>query len=231
MPTSASPACQVCLSQDDVDCRFSLAIRNDQVDPQTRLPRILGGCFVLIKSTKIVQTADLCHGEPPVNSSFCKVELDRVQGCCINNSFNLLHIEISRRLVIYRWDECGFKVVVRAEPAASPEVRATSEPLLRLAKRRRPNAEPTPVFAAKPVMRCGVDLSPNFTERGIGNSFHGIIIPSSTVNRSPQIGGNEPFLGRLTLMGLALAISERTQTDRKRLNCFDRAWMNKYYLA
>jgi len=99
MPTSASPACQVCLSQDDVDCRFSLAIRNDQVDPQTRLPRILGGCFVLIKSTKIVQTADLCHGEPPVNSSFCKVELDRVQGCCINNSFDLLHIEISKKLM------------------------------------------------------------------------------------------------------------------------------------
>jgi ADP-glucose pyrophosphorylase len=49
----------------NVDRRFSLAIRNDQVDPQTRLPRILSGCFVLIKSAEILQTA-ACPGSPPL---------------------------------------------------------------------------------------------------------------------------------------------------------------------
>jgi AspT/YidE/YbjL antiporter-like protein len=61
MSTGALPACKVCLPQDDVDGGFSLAIRDDQVDLQTRLPRILSGCFVLIKSTEILQTAGLCH--------------------------------------------------------------------------------------------------------------------------------------------------------------------------
>ncbi len=120
-------------------------------------------------------------------------------------------------------------------------------------KEGRPNAELAPVSAVKAVMRCGVDLGPNFTERGnfFGNSFHALMIPLQTLTRSPRFGGNEPFLGQLALGGSAerthangcdsetgeelcrpaLAISERTQTDRKRLNCFDRAWMNKYYLA
>jgi hypothetical protein len=42
-------------------------------------------------------------------------------------------------------------------------------------KEGRPNAELAPVCAAKAVMRCGVDLVPNFTEGGnfFGNSFHG----------------------------------------------------------
>jgi len=95
MSTGASPACKVCLSHYDIDRRFRLTIRNDQVDPQTRFPRIFGGWFVLIKSTEILQTAGLCHGQSPVNSCLRKVELHRVQGCWINNSFDLFHREIS----------------------------------------------------------------------------------------------------------------------------------------
>jgi hypothetical protein len=92
--TGASPACKGRLSQYDINRRFSLAIRNNQVDPQTRHPTVLSGCIVLIKSTEIFQPADLCHGESPVNSCLRKVELDGVQGRWINNSFNLFHREI-----------------------------------------------------------------------------------------------------------------------------------------
>jgi hypothetical protein len=65
-------------------------------------------------------------------------------------------------------------------------------------KEGRPNVELAPLSAAKAVMRCGVDLGPNFTEGGnvIGNSFHAMIIPPRTLKRSPRFGGNEPFLGR-----------------------------------
>jgi len=97
MSTGASSACKVCLSQYDIDRRFRLTIRNDQVDPQTGFPRIFSGWFVLIKSTEILQTADLCQGDSPVNSCLRKVELDRVQGCWINNSFDFFHREISRK--------------------------------------------------------------------------------------------------------------------------------------
>jgi len=97
MSTGASLACKVCLSQYDVDRRFNLAIRNDQVDFQTRLPRIFSGWFVSIKSTEILQTTDLCDGESSVDSRLRKVELDCVQSCWINNGFDLFHSEISRK--------------------------------------------------------------------------------------------------------------------------------------
>jgi len=72
-------------------------------------------------------------------------------------------------------------------------------------KEGRPNAELAPVSAVKAVMRCGVDLGPNFTERGnfFGNSFHALMIPLQTLKRSPRFGGNEPFLGRMALGGSA----------------------------
>ena len=58
-------------------------------------------------------------------------------------------------------------------------------------------------------MRCGVDLGPNFTERGnfFGNSFHLLIIPWQTLKRSPRFGGNEPFLGRLALGGRLVPVN------------------------
>jgi hypothetical protein len=70
-------------------------------------------------------------------------------------------------------------------------------------KEGRPNAELALVSAAKAVMRCGVDLGPNFTERGnfFGNSFHAPTIPPQMLKRSPRFGGNGPFLGRLALGG------------------------------
>jgi hypothetical protein len=59
-------------------------------------------------------------------------------------------------------------------------------------KEGRPNAELARVSAAKAIMRCGINLGPNFTERGnfFGNSFHGRIIPLQTLKRSPRFGGN-----------------------------------------
>src|SRR5215510_6338379 len=106
MSTCALLACEFCLSQDNVDCRFSLAIRNDQVDPQTGLPRILGGWFVLIKSAEILKTANLCHGKSSVNSCLRQVELDRVQDCWVNNSFDFFHSEITRKPVYCRYRSC-----------------------------------------------------------------------------------------------------------------------------
>jgi hypothetical protein len=65
-------------------------------------------------------------------------------------------------------------------------------------KEGRPNTELAPVSTAKTVMRCGVDLGPNFTEsrNSFVISFHAVIIPPQTLKRSPRFGGNEPFLGR-----------------------------------
>jgi hypothetical protein len=59
-------------------------------------------------------------------------------------------------------------------------------------KEGRPNAELAAVSAAKAIMRCGVDLGPDVTERGnfFANSFHAVIIPPQTLKRSPRFGGN-----------------------------------------
>ena len=49
-------------------------------------------------------------------------------------------------------------------------------------KEGRPDAELAPASTAEAVMRCGVDLGPNFTERGnfFGNSFHAVIIAAQS---------------------------------------------------
>jgi hypothetical protein len=113
MSTGASTARRVSLSQYNVNRRFSLAIRKDQIDPQTRLPKVLSGCFMLIKSAEILQTADLCYSQSAVNSRFRKVELDRAQGCWINNSFDLFHREISAEANPQR-ARCCFERVIFA---------------------------------------------------------------------------------------------------------------------
>jgi hypothetical protein len=63
----------------------------------------------------------------------------------------------------------------------------------------------------RPSCDVALILAQNFTERGnfFGNSFHGIIIPSATLERSPLFGGNEPFLG-------GLAVGESAEREKLR---------------
>ena len=75
MAARAEPAGEVGALQDDVDRRLRLAIRDDQVHPQARFPRILAVDLELVKSTEILQSADLGNSESPVNSGFREVEL------------------------------------------------------------------------------------------------------------------------------------------------------------
>jgi hypothetical protein len=92
-------ACSVRLLQYDVDRGLRLAIRNNQVDPEAWLPRILVFGFELIVSTEIFQAADLSHDESRINACFREVELHVFQRRWINDSFDLFHLwKVCRRI-------------------------------------------------------------------------------------------------------------------------------------